>query len=167
MSFLVSLFFALVLGMATIKWGTGVALGTGITNGQVLTTEMNSLTNGSFTAVGGVYDNTSNKDRWGWLEFAGGGSITPTAGAVFQIYLINSLDGTNYDDAASSTQPGTHQLVAVITVKTGAGTKRAVTQVPFSLPPSKFKFVLKNSVGVTLSASGNVLTLYVSNEAVN
>jgi len=147
--------------MATIKWGTSPT-----SRGTVLTTELNSLANAGYCGVGPAFDNTSNLDRWGWLEFLGGGSITPTAGATISVFLVHSLDGTNYDDAASATNPATHQLVAVLSIQTGAHTVRANTLFPFPLPPGKFKFVLKNNTGVTLTATTNTLTLFTSNEAV-
>jgi hypothetical protein len=147
--------------VATIKWGASPT-----SRGTVLTTELNTLANGAFTAVGTELDNTSNLDRWAWVEFAGGGSITPTTGATFSIFLVHAPGGTNYDDPASSTNPGTHQIVAVIALQASAHTVRAISTFPFPLPPSKVKFVLKNNSGVSLSASGNTLTLYTSNEAV-
>lgn len=147
--------------MATVKWGAAVT-----SRGTVLTTELNTLTTGSFSAAGSAYDNTSNLDRWGWVEFVGGGSITPTAGAYLSVYFVPSLDGSNYADAASSTQVGSHQLVAMFSVKTGAHTVREMSVQPFALPPCKGKFVLKNGTGVSLTSSGNTLTLYTANEAV-
>lgn len=147
--------------MAVVKWSGALT-----SRGSVLTTQLNTLTNGSLCSAGSAYDNTSNLDRWGWVEFAGGGSITPTAGAYISVYIVTAPGGTNYDDAASSTNPGTHQLVAVLSVQTGAHTVRAISAVPFALPPTLFKFVLKNGTGVSLTASGNTLTLYTGNEAI-
>lgn len=147
--------------MSVVKWNAALQ-----SRGTVLTTQLNTLANGAFSAAGSAYDNTSNLDRWGWVEFAGGGSITPTAGATLYVYMIHAPGGTNYDDPASATQPGTHQLVAVLSLQTGAHTVRAISTVPFALPPSNVKFVLKNSAGVALTASGNTLTLYTGNESV-
>jgi hypothetical protein len=147
--------------MATVKWGASPT-----SRGTVLTTELDTLLTGALSAVGTAIDNTANLDRWGWLEFAGGGSITPAAGAYLALYLVHSPGGTNYDDAASATNPGMHQLACTLSMNTGASTKRVINSVPFPLPPGKFKFVLKNGASVSLSGSGNTVTLYTSNEAV-
>jgi hypothetical protein len=147
--------------MATVKWSAAPA-----SRGTVLTTELNALANAAYSAAGPAYDNTSNLDQWFWFDFTAGGTATPTAGANLQIFAVPSLDGTNYADAASSTQVGFHQLVATISIKTGAGTKRDMTLYPVQLPPGKFKFVLKNGTGVALAATGNTLTLYSANEQV-
>jgi len=147
--------------MATIKWGASPT-----SRGTVLTTELNTLTNGSFSAVGPAYNNSSNLDRWGWVEFVSGGSITPTAGATITVFITHSPGGTNYDDPPSSTNPGSHTIVEVLSIQASAHTVRAISTRPFALPPSNIKFVLRNQTGVSLSASGNTVTLYTSNEAV-
>lgn len=147
--------------MATVKWA-----GTYTSRGSVLTTELNALANGGYSAASAAYDNTSNLDEWFWFEYVAGGTATPTAGANLQIFVLSSMDGTNYAEAASSTNPGSHQLAAALNVSTGAGTKRVASAFPAQLPPGKLKFVLLNNMGVALPASGNVLNLYSSNEAV-
>lgn len=147
--------------MATVKWS-----GSPTSRGTVLTTELNTLANNAFSAAGPAYDNTTNLDRWAWVEFVTGGSITPTTGAVVNVYMIHSPGGTNYDEGASANNPGTHTLVAVLPLTVAAGTHRAISTTPFALPPGKVKFILKNQAGVSLSASGNTVTLYTSNESV-
>jgi hypothetical protein len=144
--------------MALVKWA-GLS-----SRGSVLTTELNTLANNTFSALGTAYDNTANLDRWGWVELSLA-SLTPTAGACVYIYLVPSVDGTNYDNGPSSTNPATHLLVATLSIQTGAAAKVAVTQIPFSLPPSKFKFALKNQTGVAFGGT-NTLDLFTSNESV-
>lgn len=144
----------------TFKW-TGWTDRSASTGGTV-STELNSLANGAFSAVSGIYDNTTNLDEWAAfvIDLA---SLTPTTGAYLQIFLIDSLDGTNYEDAASSTNPGAHQLVATVSLTAAVGTRRAVTAA-FRLPPGKMKWVLKNSSGVAFAASANTAKLFTCNE---
>jgi hypothetical protein len=140
----------------TFKWAAWASRSTG------LTTELNSLANGAYSAAGSAFDNTTNLDEWAAAEIALA-SLNPTAGAYLQLFLVQSLDGTNYEDAASSTNPGYHQSIAVVSLTTGAAAKKIDTA-PFRIPPGKFKLVLLNKAGVALAASGNTVTLYTANE---
>jgi hypothetical protein len=146
---------------APVKWSAAPT-----NQSTVLTTELNALANGAFTAAGPAYDNTTKLDMWAWVEFVAGGSITPTTGAYVAIYMVNSPGGTNFDDAASSTNVATHQIVAVMALQASAHTVRAINSSPFPLPPGKVKFVLKNGSGVALSATSNTLTLYTADQAI-
>lgn len=130
----------------------------------VLTTELNSLGNGSYSAAGTAIDNSANLDQWGCLE-VNLASLNPTSGAYLQLFLIQAPDGTNYEDAPSSTNPGYHASVCVLSIPTGAATKRAISPW-FRLPPCKVKFVLLNGSGVSLGASGNTVTLYTDNDEI-
>ncbi len=142
---------------ATTQWAAApVSRSTG------LTTELNSLANGGYSAQGTAFDNTSNLDEFAACDIALA-SLNPTAGAYLQIFLSQSLDGTTYEDAPSSTNPGTHQLVATVLVTTGSAAKRIMTPW-FRIPPGKFKLVLLNQTGVALGASANTVTLYTSND---
>lgn len=130
-----------------------------------LTTELNSLANGSASAVGSAFDNTTNSDQYAAADIVLA-SLNPTAGAYLALFLVQSLDGTNYEDpATTSTNPGYHQLVATVSVTTGSAAKRIMTPV-FRIPPGKWKLVLKNATGVALAASGNTVTLYTDNDEV-
>ena len=130
----------------------------------VLTTELNSLGDGAFSGVGSAVDNTSNLDQFGALDIVLA-SLNPTAGAFLQLFMVQSLDGTNYEDAPSSTNPGLHMLVATVNVTTGSAAKRIMTPT-FRIPPGKFKFVLYNDCNVSLGASSNTVTLYTSNDEI-
>lgn len=131
---------------------------------NVLTTELNSLGNGSYSGVGTEIDNSTNLDQWGAL-LVNLASLNPTSGAYLQIYLVPATDGTNYDDAPSSTNPGFDKIIAQVSLTTGSATKRVSTPW-FRLPPTKFKFVLLNGSGVALGASGNTVALYTDNDEI-
>jgi len=147
--------------MATVKWGAAPT-----SRGTVLSTEMDSVNNAGYSSLGSAFDNTSNLDRWGWVELSLG-SLNPSTGACIYVFLVPSVDGgTDYDDGPASTNPGSHMLVAVLSVKTGTAAKKVVSLAPFALPPGKFKFAIKNQTGVNLAASSNTLVLYTANEAI-
>lgn len=143
--------------MATFKW-----LGA-TSRGNVLTTELNALANGGFSAVGPAYDNTANLDEWIFFDITLA-SLAAAAGASLQIFFVVSLDGTTYEDPASSTNPGSHQLVCTVSVNVSTSAKRIQTKDGYRIPPFKGKFVLKNACGVALGATLNTVAAYTSNE---
>ena len=143
-----------------VLWDAAVASG-----GTVLTTELNSLADGAFSGVGSEYNNSTAFHRFGWLDISLA-SLNPTTGAYLQVFMIATLDGTNYPDAPSSTNPGLQYLVTpLLNVATGSAAKRIVIP-PFLLPPAKIKFVLYNKCNVALASSGNTVTLYTADEEI-
>lgn len=130
--------------------------------GNQLTTELNALANGAFSAVGPAYDNTTNLDEWGACDITLA-SLAVATGGYLQIFLAVSLDGTTYEDAPSATHPGSHNLVATVALNVSTSAKRTMSPY-FRLPPNKFKFVLKNASGVALGATLNTVALWTANE---
>jgi hypothetical protein len=125
----------------------------------LLTTELNSLANGSSGSASGAQGGDGT-DAALLLDFEllTGGSITPGTGARADLYLIRSVDGTNYEDAttgASESLPP-DAFVGSFIPTTGAGTKRmALRDIP--CPPGLWKAILQNELGVSLAATGNTL----------
>jgi hypothetical protein len=140
----------------TFKWAAGTS------RGNQLTTELNALANGAFSAVGPAYDNTGNLDEYAYCDITLA-SLTPATGGYIQLFLAVSVDGTTYEDAPSSTNPGSHQLVATVSLRASVGTCRISTK-RFEIPPLKFKFVLKNASGVALGATLNTVAMTTCNE---
>src|SRR3954468_9971839 len=93
--------------IATFKWTPSNS------RGNVLTTELNSLANGAFSAVGPAFDNRTNLDEWAAAEIILA-SLLPTTGGYLQLFIVNSLDASNYEDPPNSTNPGSHMLVATV-----------------------------------------------------
>jgi len=146
--------------MATIKWA-----GAPTSRSTVLTTELNSLANGSRTNAGSEIDNSSNLDTYGFLKLAVTFGTNPSAGAYVEIHMLMALDGTNYPDGSSSVDPGVD--TTILTIPILASTSAQSKQVgPFLLPPSKVKFILVNATGQAFPASGSTLTLYTQNQSV-
>ncbi len=139
----------------TIDWTAA-----GATGGTVLTTELNALANGAYSAYGSEVNNSTGLHRFGWLDVSLA-SLNPTTGANLVLLMIPAYDGTNYPDAPSATNPGLQWVVQTVYVATGSATKRTGTAT-FSLPPFKVKFVLVNNTNVALAAASNTVTLYTS-----
>lgn len=119
----------------------------------VLSTELNSLANGSLSAVSTAVDNSSNLSIWMDVELVlatQGGSRS--AGATCTLFMSPSLDGTNYTDNT------VEQEIAFVFPLDAATTARRHIRRGFELPPlSTIKFSLLNSTGQALAASGNTI----------
>jgi hypothetical protein len=120
---------------------------------SALTTDLNSLANGSASAASAALDNTSNLDLYHdlTLTVAAQGSAR-SAGATVSVYLVMALDGTNYDDVNATTA----ELVAVFPLD-AATTARQVTRRDIPVPPGLFKYFAVNNTGQAFAASGNIV----------
>ena len=120
---------------------------------SVLTTDLNSLANAATSAATAALDNTTNLDLFADLTFTiatQGGARS--AGANVAVYMVQALDGTNYDDVHS----GTAELVAVFSLD-AATTARQLSRRDIPIPPGLYKYLAVNNTGQTLAASGNLL----------
>lgn len=143
-----------------IKWET-----TPTSRSNVLSTELNSLANGSRTNVGTEIDNSTNLDKYGWLELSVTFGSAPSAGAYLNIYMVMAPGGTNYADGSSSVDPGADAWVASIPILASTSAQRK-TVGPILLPPSKIKFICENQTGQAFPASGSTIVLYTDNDEI-
>lgn len=146
--------------MATEKWA-GLA-----DRGNILATELNSLASGSRSNVGTEYDNSTNKDCWGQLEFVLTFASAPSAiDPYVLVYMVNSLDGTTYEDGSNTVDPGAHKLIDRIPVRAVVGPQILHSRL-FTLKSAKTKFMVLNGSGQALAASGSYVKLYTDNRAI-
>jgi hypothetical protein len=145
--------------MATEKWDGFTSRST------VLTTELNALANNGRSAAGAEIDNGTNLDMYGQLELQVTFGTAPSAGGYVEIYMVNALDGTNYEDGSNTVDPGTHKLVDRIPVRAVTTAQRLNGRM-LTLEPAKTKFLLVNGSGQAFPASGSTLTLYTTNRTV-
>lgn len=129
--------------MAAAKWGTPTTIAT------ALTTELNSLANGSTSTASSAYDNETNKHKFVNVEVYLA-SLTPTGSPSISVNILPTLDATNYADAGSDT------AVIVLPLTTSTSAKRKIA-VNIPAPPFSLKFSLTNNSGVSLPASGNTV----------
>lgn len=74
-----------------------------------------------------------------------------SAGAKVSLYILHSLDGSNFDDALSSTADlvGAWALDATATAR-----RRTLSDIP--IPPGLFQFMVRNDTGQAFAASTTV-----------
>ena len=120
---------------------------------NALTTDLNSLGNGSTSAASAAIDNTTNLDLYHdlTLTVAAQGAAR-SAGATVSVYITQALDGTNYDDTNATTA----ELVAVFSLD-AATTARQITRRDVPVPPGLFKYFVVNNTGQAFAASGSLL----------
>ncbi len=122
---------------------------------SILTTELNSLANGSICSASSAIDNSSNLDLVIDVELsiAAQGSNRSTGGSC-SLYLMLALDGSNYADTLAATA----ELLATFPLDGGALAARIVTRRDRPIPPSAtFKLALVNNTGQALASSGNTV----------
>lgn len=145
--------------MALFKWGTPEVIQT------VLSTELNSLANGADAVSTTAIDNETDQYEFLALELSLA-SLTPTTGACVYVFLVPSIDGTNYDDNGGTITAPNSALVAVFELSTSTTTKRRTAR-GIRLDPFKYKLVVRNAAGVSLPSSGNTVKARRYNEQVS
>jgi len=129
---------------------------------NLLTTEMNSLANGTLSALGPEINNNSTAFQMGQLtlSLASAAFVAPS---YAQVFLVPSSDtnGTTYPtftSAAAAALPNYRVATIYINGSTAAQTE----MLPYiTIPLGKFKtLILTGGSCPTLAASGNTLNLY-------
>lgn len=139
--------------MADLKLQAGVGATT------LLSTALNSLADAGRVLTNAI-DNSTNLNLLMDLELAiAYTSSTPSAGTVVaEVYLVPSLDGTNYAEGSGSVTSQASLLVATFETRnpSTSAAERLVAQ-GISIPTGSFKLLFINKSGRTLHASANTL----------
>jgi hypothetical protein len=123
---------------------------------SVLSSELNALADGAYSNQGTAVDNTVNGDRFAIAQLDVTFGSNPTAEAILDLYMVVSLDGTNYPDAANGqTTPGVYK-VGSFQVRAVTSAQKIVTAVFEMRGPFKHKFQLRNRSGQALPAAPTV-----------
>lgn len=146
--------------MATAKW-------TAQTAQTMATTALNSLAAGAYSGVLTEYDNSTGLYLYADIEVLLGADLTAAAGAPhIGVFLIPTLDGTNYPNPPSGTGavPPTY-FVGSILANASAAFRRGFLR-GVVLPPTKFKLNLLHALHASTAwnSTGNVCTAYLYNE---
>lgn len=122
----------------------------------ILSTELNSLANGSLSSLSSAFDNSTNLNIWADFEIvlATQGSAR-SAGATCTLFVCVARDGTNYSDLTVEAP------IAFVQSFDAATTARRHPPAGLELPPlATIKFGLLNSTGLALASSGNTVKIW-------
>lgn len=128
------------------------------------TQQINSLTDNEWTDLSDEIDNTTNLYAFADLELVLGSAAFTGADSGVEVYIVPTIDGTNYPDwtgnSTSDAPEQVHYYTTFLPLKAATAAKRVAspTQSEIQLPPGKFKFGLRSRANVTLAASGNTLS---------
>lgn len=121
-----------------------------------LTTELDGLANNTNSAASAAFDNATEKAIWHDLELAVTFGTAPADNSPVELYLLPSVDGTNYPDGGGTVTPRPNLLAGVFFMRNITTAQRHVVQ-RIEVPPGLFKYVLRNASGQAFSASGHTL----------
>lgn len=127
----------------------------------LLSTGLNSLANGS-RVVSNAIANGTDLYLYADFECSFASAVFPAGGYV-SLYILESLDGTNYEDGDASTTPTSQALLATVPFRNATAAQIHSVR-GIVLPPASFKILLINNTGVTLASSGNTLKMMRYNE---
>ena len=130
------------------------------TAATVLTTELNSLTSGSVSALSAAQDNDTagTRDLYAQVEiYLAAQGTNRAAGAYVAIYLVPELDGTNY--GATTDECLDNYFVGSASLDDGALAVRYFIIDRVCLSVGDFKVAIKNGTGQILASSGNTVKL--------
>jgi hypothetical protein len=139
---------------ATLSGYKAAAASIAWTSGQSLA----SLTDNEWTDLSDEIDNSTNKYLFADLELVLGSAAFTGSDSAIEIYLVPSVDGTNYPDwtgnVTSDEQENDIHFVGAVTTSGATAAQRLVFR-NIALPNGKYKYAFRNKANVTLAASGN------------
>ena len=127
--------------MASFPWSTPTSRTTGIAAQSIPNTE-------GFVSSS-IIDNSSNLDDTLDLSFSFTCASASTGQTVFYVYLLYSIDGTDYEDGSTTIQP---VKVPIASIQVRAVTTAQLVNVPgIPIPPQPFKIMIWNAVGYAVT----------------
>lgn len=126
----------------------------------LLTTDLDSLANAA-RAISSAVEN-SERDLYGDLElvvrYAAG---PPTAGTkIAEVYIVPSVDGTNYAEGSTSVTPQKALLVASFEARSpSTSAVERLIVLGITIPPRTHKYLLVNTSGQAYYSADNTLKI--------
>ena len=122
-----------------------------------LTTELNSLADGA-NVLGAKVDNVADGENEMFinLELNLAATSSRDADARIEIYVLYSVDDTNFDMGSASVDPRPETLLTVMSFD-AATTARTRMAVNLPIAPFDFKLLIMNELGQAFFGSGSTL----------
>lgn len=135
-------------------WDDTTSIDTALSSG------LDSLANGS-RAISSAIANGTEKDLYGDLELSIKYGTAPSAGTkVAEVYLLPTVDGTNYPEGSTSLTPQKALLIATFESRNpSTSTFEKLVIWGVTIPARGFKLLLVNTSGQSLASSGNTLKI--------
>lgn len=130
-----------------------------------LSTELNSLAAGS-NALGAAIDNSTAGRIYADYElYLAANGTARLDGCYVGLYVLPSVDGTNYAYGSATMDPSFGRLVANIQPDASASACYSVV-IGVVLPAGKYKVLVDNQTGASLMSTGNTLKYVVYDESI-
>jgi len=123
-----------------------------------LTTELNSLADAG-NKLGAKIDNEADGENEMFLDveiYVAAQGLARDAGAYIELYLLSSVDGTNFGYGDDSVDPPASSLLDVFLLD-AATTARYLTLANLPLPPLDLKLLVINNTGQAFAATASTL----------
>lgn len=133
---------------------------------NLLTTELNSLADGSGSAAGPQIDNTTGFYQVGRLHLhLASNSLALVASSYVDVFLLSSDNGSTYPTYTSGTSyklAESNYWVGSISLNPATQSSNVVDEwlENIFIPAGKFKCVLVNHMGFSFPSSGNTLDIF-------
>jgi hypothetical protein len=140
--------------MTSVKWGTPEAPHVAL---QVTTALANNgrQLGGAITPSGYVYSS--------W-EFNAQFHVSPSANSSIELYLVPTIDGSNYSSGAEAVDAPLTTLVGAFPLYPNANSGMRIPLMNLLTVPMSFKPLIKNLSGQTIPANSGTLTVRFYNE---
>lgn len=121
---------------------------------------IDSLTDNEWTDLSDAIDNSSNLYVMVDLEIVLGSAAFTGADSALEIYIVQSVDGSNYADwtgnvTTDQQQQNKYFVDSAITSGTTAAQRLVIRDVP--VPSGLYKYGFRSRLNVTAAASGNTI----------
>lgn len=117
-----------------------------------LSTQMATLAAAAYCAPSAAIDNSAALDLYDDLELVVSLAATPVVNTLVEVYIIPSIDGTNYADASSTVAPSPNLYVGGFPVRAVTTAQRIMIR-GIPIPPGSFKYQVRNGTAVAFTAT--------------
>lgn len=127
------------------------------------TTDLNSLGDGSNVLCDVISnDQTGELYLYADIELYIATTSSRSADARVELYLLPSVDGSNYAYGDGSIDPAPNMHIGDFQFDVATAARRAIIR-NILLPPEDFRFLIINEIGVAFASSGNTLKYILYN----